>query len=127
MDQQTELTGADIERGYADPRWQGWGYLLERQRADEGGWFAARGGLPAAIERADTVVLGVANQRHWNYDQLFAWLNSRPGRHYADMAFEQPTVEKITEMATEAGFFYEYREGEHPGLMGTSPPQARGL
>lgn len=80
------LTIKDIEAGYENPEWHGWGYLGERSR--EG----------ANLANADTVVLVVANEQRWSQARLFEWLNSRNGRHFADMADGQ-SVEKIRAQA----------------------------
>lgn len=72
----TPLTVDDIGRGYDDERWLGWGYL------------GGRGQLGAAeLTRADRVVVDFANAHGWDYDRLFEWMNSRPGRHFADDPF----------------------------------------
>lgn len=73
MTNTTALTLHDIERAYDDARWLGWGYLGERD-----------GGSPAVTAAADSAVIAEANRRGWDYERLFAWLNSRPGRHFAD-------------------------------------------
>lgn len=70
------LTSSDIEDAYEDERWLGWGYLNGRRA------------LTATDQaRADDIVLAYANEHRWGYEQLFAWLNSRPGRHFADGPF----------------------------------------
>lgn len=71
------LTIEDIERSYEDERWLGWGYLGGRKHLTEG------------VERdaADAIVLDYANDHGWDYETLFAWLNSKPGRWFADDPF----------------------------------------
>lgn len=67
------LTQADITRGYEDERWLGWGYLGGRNHLSE-------------VEQigADTLVLTYANAHGWDYEALFVWMNSKPGRWFAD-------------------------------------------
>jgi hypothetical protein len=74
----TDLTVDDIEAGYANDAWLGFGYLGERQRA---------GSSPAGIAAADAYLLSIANAQGWTPDELFAWLNSKNGRHFGDDAF----------------------------------------
>jgi hypothetical protein len=77
-----ELTIDDIEAGYANDGWLGFGYLGERQR------YAERDDIDEGREvEADVFVLETANQRGWSRDQLFQWMNSRDGRHFGDLAF----------------------------------------
>jgi hypothetical protein len=67
------LSVGDIEAGYENEEWLGWGYLGGRQEL-------------SAVERehGDVLVLAYANKHGWDIDRLFLWLNSRPGRHFAD-------------------------------------------
>lgn len=60
-----------------DSRWLGWGYIGERDREES----------VSKQHIADGAVLKFANAEGWNYDQLFEWCNSKPGRHFGDMAF----------------------------------------
>lgn len=71
------LTIGHIQKGYDDERWLGWGYLGGRTE------YMGEQGLKTLAE-ADRTVLAYANDHGWTYDQLFAWMNSRPGRHFAD-------------------------------------------
>lgn len=70
------LTVADIEAAYDHADWQGWGYL--RGRNDLAGDVRIA---------ADAVVLDYANEHGWTAERLFVWMNSRPGRHFADDPF----------------------------------------
>lgn len=81
MTTETELTVADIEAGYSNPAWGGFGYLGERERAMR----TAEGRELAAA--ADAWVLFVAGSEGWTAGELFAWLDSKPGRWYGDAAF----------------------------------------
>lgn len=76
MSKRQPLTVANIEAGYDDERYLGWGYLHGRQDL-----------TAAERARADALVLDYANTHGWNYERLFAWCNSRPGRHFADSPF----------------------------------------
>lgn len=69
----SELTALDIERAYDDERYLGWGYLNGRNDLS-----------PSIRSAADGTVLDYANRNGWNYEALFAWMNSRPGRWFAD-------------------------------------------
>lgn len=77
------LTVADIEAGYTNDAWLGFGYLGGRRNAIDavrsGEWESAR------VTEADTMVLSVANAKGWDRARLFDWLNSKDGRWYADM------------------------------------------
>lgn len=73
---QPSLTVADIEAGYDHADWLGWGYLNGRNHLEA-----------IDMERADAIVLEYANAHGWSAERLFVWLNSRPGRHFADDPF----------------------------------------
>lgn len=73
------LTIEDIKAGYDNEAWMGWGYLGERETAALDSEVTI-----ATIDRADALALRLANEIGMTADQFFAWLNSRPGRHYAD-------------------------------------------
>lgn len=71
------LTRADINRGYEDSRWEGFGYLGARNEGSSANRRSA----------ADSALLRLANRRHWTYDDLFEnVLNARVGRIYAEWA-----------------------------------------
>lgn len=72
------LTVDDIEAGYADDRWGGFGYLNERQHA----MATAAGRRDAA--KADARILAYANAQGWTPEDLFQWTNSTYGRHFGD-------------------------------------------
>lgn len=78
-----ELTVQDIEAGYTNDAWLGFGYLGGRRGAIEavqtGEWESAR------VTEAGTMALEVANRKHWSPERFFQWLNSKDGRWYADM------------------------------------------
>lgn len=80
---QGNLTVADIEAGYSNDAWHGFGYLGERRNAAEavrsGEWEFAN------VTAADTMALEVANAKHWSRSRFFQWLNSKDGRWFADM------------------------------------------
>lgn len=67
------FTIADIEAGYSDPEWLGFGYLGERRHH-----------APAVRERADAVLLRHVNAHRVTRRRFAAWLNSAAGRHYMD-------------------------------------------
>jgi len=77
------LTVHDIESGYSNDAWQGFGYLGERRNAAEavqsGEWEYAN------VTAADTLALRIANDNGWTPARFFQWLNSKDGRWYADM------------------------------------------
>lgn len=70
------LTVADLEALELDERWLGWGYLGGRSHLE-----------PADRARADAVVLAYANEHGWDVERLFQWVNSKPGRWFADDPF----------------------------------------
>ena len=78
-----ELTIKDIEAGYENESWLGFGYLGERRNAiaavRSGEWEFAN------VTAADTIALEVANAKHWTPERFFEWLNSKDGRWFADM------------------------------------------
>lgn len=79
----TRLTVADIEAGYAEPEWQGFGYLGARtHEADD----SEAGFTLEDRAIADKVLLATANALGLSRADFFLWLNSRLGRHYGDMA-----------------------------------------
>src|SRR5262252_10888489 len=73
----TTLTTADIEAGFDNENWLGWGYLGERSRATTR-W---------EVGNADQIVLRFAHALGWTADDLFAWANSKDGRYLGDWAF----------------------------------------
>lgn len=90
------LTRADINRGYEDPRWAGFGYLHPRERASNA----------HARSAADLAVLRLANRRRWTYDDLFEnVLNNRVGRIYGEWALEK--------VHSDAQLDEVLRQGEH--------------
>jgi hypothetical protein len=83
MTAKTTLTVQDIEAGYENDAWLGFGYLGERRNAAEavqtGEWEFAN------VTAADTLILEVANDKGWTPARLFTWLNSKDGRIFGDM------------------------------------------
>ena len=82
VDPMTTLTSIDIEAGHDDPRWLGFGYLGERQRALDTSDPEATVS-PAAVARADALVLEVANARGWDRERLLQWRRACPGTRSA--------------------------------------------
>ena len=76
MSKHTALTADDIQRGYDNNEWLGWGYLGGREHLSEDD-----------RNRADMIVVAYANNHRWDANRLFVWLNSRPGRWFADDPF----------------------------------------
>lgn len=69
------FTAKDIRKAEQDDRWGGFGYLGERKL------------LKAADrKRADALLLEAATIGGWSDEEFFQFVNSRPGRHYADHA-----------------------------------------
>lgn len=66
-------TAADLDAMTENPEWQGFGYIGGRRNLDD-----------TARRLADEIVLDFAFRHGWSTDDLFAWANSRSGRHYAD-------------------------------------------
>ena len=81
----TALTVADIEAGYANPDWLGYGYLGER-----------RSGMTdtARVDALDARIVAEANARGWTPAQFFDWLNSKNGRWAAEAWFHSDTFER---------------------------------
>ena len=77
---------ADLDRMETDDRWLGFGYLGERRNFREA---VASGEVdPRFTGLADAVddrVIEFANHRGMTYEALFAWANSKNGRHFADV------------------------------------------
>lgn len=87
----TTLTAQDIEAGYDDARWCGWGYLQGRHYEDA-----------AEVAKADQYVLGMAARQGWDAEDLFHWANSKDGRWFGDWFFgsgpvrvEYPWVKRL--------------------------------
>ena len=78
-----ELNLSDIERGYADDRWHGVGYLAGRSRIAHHNYLG------------DSILLKYANSKGWSYDNLFRWMDSRSGRHFADAFIGSPSEDLI--------------------------------
>lgn len=77
MTEQSPLTVADIEAGLTNPEWNGWGYLGERSRTEDTDQIVA----------ADEVLLSLVNAEGWTAAEFFAWLDSKLGRWFGDLAF----------------------------------------
>lgn len=86
----TRLTTDNIEAGYDDDKWQGFGYLGAREGAIQSIEAGEWNGDLANIAAADQAVLDHANAKGWSTGRLFAFLNGRAGRHFADTAFGGP-------------------------------------
>lgn len=87
------LTTADIDRMTEDDRWLGFGYLGERQFA----LHSTDPEAPAQPERVATIdawLIARANRLGLDYDDLFAWANSKDGRWFADAVFGGNTIEQ---------------------------------
>lgn len=76
----TRLTAGDLSRALEDERHLGFGYRSGRSSATE-----------SRVSDADAIVLRIANEKGWTYEQLFAWANSRPGRWTADVLYDGGT------------------------------------
>lgn len=72
----TQLTTADIEAGYANDEWLGFGYLGERSHRTR-----------SEQDRGDAFLLRYAAERRWTRDELFTFANSRDGRWFGDLVF----------------------------------------
>ena len=101
----TELTVASLDRMTKDPRWSKFGYLGERARAltsddpDE----PAR---PERVAEADADVVRRANAAGMDYEALFEWANSKPGRHYGSVVFGGGTFDQAADWRTTPGLAY---------------------
>lgn len=97
------LTRDDINRGYKDPRWGGYGYLKAREDATS----------PNRRSAADLALLRLANRRGWTYETLFEdVLNSQPGRIYGEWANEEHRSDAQLDTLLEA---MEVHVGVTPG------------
>lgn len=83
------LTIDDIEAGYDNPEWGGYGYLSEREHAGR-----TRAGA-AQMALADAAILEEANSRGWTPAQFFYWLNSKDGRWFGEEALGRAGVSII--------------------------------
>ena len=97
------LTREDINRGYKDPRWGGFGYLHAREQATS----------PNRRSAADLALLRLANRRHWTYETLFEdVLNNQAGRIYGEWANDQFRSDAQLDTILEA---LEVHQGVTPG------------
>jgi hypothetical protein len=80
------LTIADLAKAGNDDRWLGFGYLGTRAIAlsDSDPEVPAQ---PVLVEAADQRVIDLANERGWDYEDLFNWCNSKLGRWFGDAIF----------------------------------------
>lgn len=79
-------TLADIEHGYDNPEWGGYGYLEGRSRA----MHSTDPDVPSQPDRvtaADEWLLAEVNRQGFTAAEFFEWLNSRTGRFYGDLWF----------------------------------------
>ena len=81
----TKLTIQDLDLMTREDEWGGYGYLGERNNIREA---VADGERKASdidrLHAVDQMVIASANAKGMTYEQLFAWANSRDGRHFAD-------------------------------------------
>jgi hypothetical protein len=87
----TALTANDITRASLDERWLGFGYLGERHNrirlAEQELTGSAADAELLLVAAADQRVVDLANAAGLDYDGLFSWLNSKPGRWFGDVVF----------------------------------------
>jgi hypothetical protein len=85
------LTQTDLEDGYNNPQWSGFGYLGARRNALQDGDHEAPP-QPALVAAADAYLIRRANRLGWTAADLFRWANSKLGRWYGDVWFgnDQP-------------------------------------
>lgn len=67
------LATQDIEAGYENEEWLGFGYLGSRRYLNDADRIAA-----------DRHILREANRLGWTADEFFAWMNSKYGRWMCD-------------------------------------------
>lgn len=70
-----------------DERWLGFGYLGGRHTALTSTDSECPAN-PALVAEVDAWILEQTSG--WTADEIFTWANSRPGRHFADVAFSDP-------------------------------------
>lgn len=87
------LTTQDIEKAANDERWLGFGYLGGRRTmlTSTDPEAPADAALVAVV---DEQLIAYANVHGWDYEDLFAWANSKNGRWFADSMFSGSTFEK---------------------------------
>lgn len=71
------LTVDNINRAILNEEWAGAGYLAARKEA-------LHHGRGTEVSVSDQLVLEAANAAGMDDGQLFEWLNSKPGRWFAD-------------------------------------------
>jgi hypothetical protein len=81
-----KLTVMDINAGYRNKKWGGFGYLGGRQH-----YCGVR---PLMEAYGDKVLLDYANEHKWTKELLFEFCNSTYGRHYHDVV-ESGTREQM--------------------------------
>lgn len=74
------LTLDDLEAGYSNENWGGFGYLGARRDA-----YATAAGR-AVFVPLDIAIVVKANAAHWSAERLFDWTNSIPGRWIGEEA-----------------------------------------
>ena len=84
----TKITTADIDAGYDNVDYRGWGYLGEREQARYDDDVAE-----SDIDWADDLAVTIANEIGMTPAEFFGWLNSRSGRHYADVTLHHGGAE----------------------------------
>jgi len=104
------LTQDDIEAGYANDEWLGWGYLGERQT------YCVTSTGRRRVATADRALLAHANDNLWTAETLFDWLNSKLGRWYGDSVFgtdEPARAAALRALSTELGLPVAVFEANH--------------
>lgn len=82
-----------FDRMANDDRWLGFGYLGGRRNALDG-TDAEAPAQPERVAEVDAWLIDRASTLGLDYDALFAWANSRDGRHFADVVFGGDTIER---------------------------------
>lgn len=88
----TTLTQADLEAGYDNEAWDGYGYLGSRETylQGEARHDIERQTADLRVRIADKMVLAEANHRGMSRTRFFEWLNSKNGRWTADELLGNP-------------------------------------
>lgn len=88
-----ELTKNDLIKMTKEDYWGGYGYIGEKQgilnsltemHFTQENQESRIKQMIHLMDSVDNVLLEYANENGWTYEKLFAWVNSKMGRHFAD-------------------------------------------
>lgn len=88
-----KITQEDFRKITQDERWGGFGYIGQKQSIlnsltemhfTKENQESRINQMIHLMNSVDNLILEFVNENSWTYEKLFAWVNSKMGRHFAD-------------------------------------------